>query len=79
LSVLNWVLGRREGGGGCRRWADSSTRHDKVVVVAHAAHGLDNLVFIVGNDLYALKLNSEGEAELGEESGVCVDGLMDAA
>ncbi|KAI7080725.1 Molybdopterin binding protein [Hortaea werneckii] len=50
--------------------ADAARGHDHVVVVAHAARGLDNLGFIVGDDLDTLQVDAEREAILGEPGAV---------
>jgi len=69
------IICLKERGGGYGRWPNSSTSHDKIVIVAHATDGLDDFALIVGNDFDALNLNSELEAVFGEVGGVGVDGL----
>lgn len=58
------------------RWSNSSAGDDKVIAGAHAADCFHNVLLIVGDDLYTLQLDAEGEAELGQEGGVGVDGLQ---
>lgn len=48
------------------RWADASTSDDKVIVVGHAFDGFDNFAFIIGNDFYTTKVDTQGEAPFSE-------------
>ena len=57
------------------RWANASTGNDKIIAVAHTSHCLNDFALIVCDHFNALQLNAEGEAELGEEGRVGVDGL----
>lgn len=67
--LVGWLVG------GIRR-PNPPAGHDKVIAIAHPAHGLDNVSFIVGNHLDALELDAQREAVLGEVRRVGVDGLV---
>jgi hypothetical protein len=56
-------------------WPNAARCHNKVVVLRHALSGLDNLRFIIGDDLDALEVDAEREAEFGEPGRVGIDGL----
>ena len=57
------------------RGPNAATGHDKIVLVAHATHRLDYVVFFIWNDLDALELDAQSEAVLGEVGAVGVYGL----
>lgn len=52
-------------GKGYGRWTDASAGDDKVIAGAHAAHCFHDVLLIVRDDLHALQLDTEAEAELG--------------
>jgi hypothetical protein len=57
------------------RWPNASTGNNKVVVVAHPPHCLNDLALIVRNDFYPLELDTKGEAIFSKEGRIGVDGL----
>ena len=58
------------------RRTNSSRGNDKVIPTAHSPDGFDDIVLIVGDDLYPFELDAEAEAVFGEEGGVGIDGLL---
>jgi hypothetical protein len=57
------------------RRTNSTACHHKVVSVAHAPNGFDDVALLIGNDLDAFKLDAQREAVFGKVGRIGINSL----
>jgi hypothetical protein len=59
-----------------QRWADTTTRNDKVIVIAHPPGSFNDLIFIVADDLHPFQGYTEVEAPFRHVRGIGIGCLQ---